>query len=64
MTAAASGGSENYGIHMSNGAPVLTNVTATASGGAQSFAVGNFNGNVTVLDSTFGASDAAGLKSG
>ena len=64
VTALATGGAENYGIHMSNGSPVLTNVTATASGGGQSFAVGNFNGNVTVLDSAFGASDAAGVNVG
>lgn len=64
VTAAASGAAENYGIHMSNGSPVLTNVTASATGGSQSFAVGNFNGTVTVLDSAFAASDAAGINVG
>jgi hypothetical protein len=53
---------ENYGIHISNGSPVLTHVTSTASGGGQSFAMTNFNGNTTVLNSAFGASNAAGLN--
>jgi hypothetical protein len=64
VTATATGSSENYGIHMSNGSPILTNVTAAATGGAQSFGVANFNSVLSVLDSTFGASDAAGNNIG
>jgi hypothetical protein len=64
VTAVATGGAENYGVHISNGSPMLTDVTATASGGGQSFALGNFNGNLTVLNSSFAASDAAGVNVG
>ncbi|MEP7224759.1 MAG: hypothetical protein ABI783_07370 [Actinomycetota bacterium] len=64
VTALASGGSENYGIHLSNGSPVLLNVTASASGGGQSFGVANFNGVLKVTGSTLSASDAAGINVG
>jgi hypothetical protein len=62
VTAIGSGGSENYGIHTSNGTPVLSYVTASASGGGQSFGLVNFNSVITVLNSSFSASDAAGFN--
>jgi hypothetical protein len=64
VTAFASGGSENYGIHTSNGNPVLSYVTSTATGGGQSFGIANYNSVMTVLNSTFGAADAAGFNAG
>lgn len=64
VTAVASGGSENYGVHLSNGTPALTSVTASASGGGQSFGLANFNGVLSVANSSFSASDAAGINVG
>jgi hypothetical protein len=64
VTAIASGGSENYGIHTSNGTIVLSNVTSSASGGGQSFGVANYNSVMTVLNSTFSAADAANFNAG
>jgi hypothetical protein len=64
VTAVASGGSENYGIHTSNGTPVLSYVTASASGGGQSFGLANFNSVMTVLNSSFSASDGIGFNAG
>jgi hypothetical protein len=60
----ASGGSENYGIHTSNGTPTLSYVTASATGGGQSFGLANYNSVMTVLNSTFSAADAAGFNAG
>lgn len=59
VTAVASGGAENYGIHTSNGAIRLSYVTATATGGAQTFGVINFNSVMTVTDSAFSGAGAA-----
>jgi hypothetical protein len=64
VTAIASGGSENYGIHTSNGTIVLSDVTSSASGGGQSFGVANYNSIMTVLNSTFSAADAANFNAG
>lgn len=64
VTAIASGGSENYGIHTSNGTIVLNHVTSSASGGGQSFGVANYNSVMTILDSTFSAADAANFNAG
>ena len=64
VTVIASGGSENYAIHTSNGTPVLSYVTASASGGGQSFGLANFNSVMTVINSSFSASDAAGFNAG
>jgi hypothetical protein len=64
VTAIASGGSENYGIHTSNGTIVLSHVTSSASGGGQSFGVANYNSVMTVLSSTFSAADAANFNAG
>lgn len=64
VTVIASGGSENYGIHTSNGTPVLSYVTASASGGGQSFGLANFNSVMTIVNSSFSASDAAGFSAG
>jgi hypothetical protein len=64
VTAMSSGGSENYGVHLSNGSAVLKNVTAAATGGATAIGLANFNGNITAANSSFTASDAAGLVVG
>jgi hypothetical protein len=64
VTVISSGGSENYGIHTSNGTPVLSYVTASASGGGQSFGLANFNSVMTIVNSSFSASDAAGFNAG
>jgi hypothetical protein len=64
VTATGSGGFENYGIRISNGTPVFTNVTATATGGSQSFGVANYNGVISVVNSSFSASNASGLNAG
>jgi hypothetical protein len=64
VTAIASGGSENYGIHTSNGVIVLSNVTSSASGGGQSFGVANYNSVMTVVNSTFSAADGANFNAG
>jgi hypothetical protein len=61
VTAISSGGSENYGLHISNGAAVLEDVTASVSGGNTSIAFANFNGSTTVSSSSFSSSGAAGL---
>jgi hypothetical protein len=59
VTAIASGGAENYGIHTSNGTVSLKHVTATATGGAQSFGAINFNSVMNVTDSAFSGAEAA-----
>ena len=59
VTAMASGGAENYGVHTSNGTVVLRYVTAAATGGAQAFGVINFNTAMTVTNSAFSAADAS-----
>ena len=64
MTAIASGGSENYGIHTSNGTIVLSHVTSSASGGGQSFGVANYNSVMTVPNSSFSAADGANFNAG
>jgi hypothetical protein len=64
VTAIASGGSENYGIHTSNGTIVLSHVTSSASGGGQSFGVANYNSVMIVVNSTFSAVDAANFNAG
>jgi hypothetical protein len=61
VTAIGSGGQENYGIHLSNGATALEDVTASASGGNTAIAFANFNGNTNVLESSFTSTGAAGL---
>ena len=64
VTAAASGGTENDAIHISNGTPVLSYVTASASGGSRSTGVANFGGLLIVSNSTFSAADAANTNLG
>jgi hypothetical protein len=59
VTAVASGGAENYGIHTSNGTVSLKHVTAIATGGAQTFGAINFNSVLNVTDSAFSGADAA-----
>lgn len=58
VTASASGSSENYGLHISNGSSVLTNVTATASSGVTAIALANLGGATSASNSSFSASDS------
>jgi hypothetical protein len=64
VTAISSGSSENYGVHLSNGSTVLKDVTASASGGTTAIGLANFNGNTSVSNSSFTATDPAGLAVG
>ena len=58
VTAMASGGAENYGVHTSNGAVVMRYVTAAGTGGSLALGVINFNSVMTVTNSAFSAADA------
>ncbi|HXU98233.1 MAG TPA: hypothetical protein VFP03_09050 [Jiangellaceae bacterium] len=58
VTAMASGGAENYGVHTSNGTVVMRYVTAAATGGSLALGVINFNSVMTVTNSAFSAADA------
>jgi hypothetical protein len=59
VTAIASGGAENYGIHSSNGTVTMRHVTAMATGGAQTFGAITFNSVMTATNSTFSGAEAA-----
>lgn len=61
VTAISSGSSENYGLHISNGSAVLTNVTVRASGGVTAIALANLGGATSASGSSFSASDSTGL---
>jgi hypothetical protein len=64
LRVAASGGSENRAIHISNGAPVLDHVVASATGGGTAIGALNLNGALTVSSSTLSAANAAGANTG
>lgn len=64
VTAIASGGAENYGVHASNGTVSLSNVTVTATGGALASGLLSLQSAIVANNSVFNGADAAGLNTG
>jgi hypothetical protein len=52
VTATATGGTSNYGVHNSVSSPSMTNVTATATGGGDNYAVFSYDSSSTMNNVT------------